>query len=578
MPARTVVIEKLTKFTGDHHEQLTPGQYTQLTGRAGRRGIDELGHAVVLVEPVRALRSRSPSSPAAGRSICARRSGRRTTWPPTWCARTETRRRTTCSTCRSRSSRPIATSCASRPGSNVNGRGWSDCGEEAQSPYGDIDEYRQAIEQAREPRGRDDPVELAMLKLRPGNVVYVNKGKYRGPAAVVASAHRKGGLRLTTITAGGDSIQLTAADFGMPPRQLATVTLPTPYAPNRHDYRREVGRRVKSAKLASRGQRRRASVEGGAAGVRHTFGDAPRRSRSRPPGKDQGRRTGRPCRARDRRAREPRAAPQPVTGEGVRRCARRAVDVRLRRPRGVGPHRGGSDAGADVPRIGSAGHPVSAAGAARRPHPRRAGRAGVDVRLRASRARRPAPTRGSRPMASSAGGAASPRSARTSPQSSAATDSPSTAHPIRRSSPSPMRGSRATASREVVADEELTGGDFVRTMKQLIDLLEPDRDRRPRSRHTARRPAGRRRLRSATSSPIPRPHRRWSDDEDHDRDDHGVTIRKGVDWGERVARPEGLIVVGSDAELAVLVASGSRAPMAVAAGDLHRTLGDGGRR
>ena len=38
MPARTVVIEKLTKFGGERHEALTPGQYTQLTGRAGRRG------------------------------------------------------------------------------------------------------------------------------------------------------------------------------------------------------------------------------------------------------------------------------------------------------------------------------------------------------------------------------------------------------------------------------------------------------------------------------------------------------------------------------------------------------------
>ncbi len=51
MPACTVVIEKLTKFTGEHHEQLTPGQYTQLTGRAGRRGIDDLGTAVVLWSP-----------------------------------------------------------------------------------------------------------------------------------------------------------------------------------------------------------------------------------------------------------------------------------------------------------------------------------------------------------------------------------------------------------------------------------------------------------------------------------------------------------------------------------------------
>ena len=38
MPARSVVIEKLTKFTGERHEFLTPGEYTQLTGRAGRRG------------------------------------------------------------------------------------------------------------------------------------------------------------------------------------------------------------------------------------------------------------------------------------------------------------------------------------------------------------------------------------------------------------------------------------------------------------------------------------------------------------------------------------------------------------
>ena len=38
MPARSVVIEKLSKFTGEHHEFLTPGEYTQLAGRAGRRG------------------------------------------------------------------------------------------------------------------------------------------------------------------------------------------------------------------------------------------------------------------------------------------------------------------------------------------------------------------------------------------------------------------------------------------------------------------------------------------------------------------------------------------------------------
>ncbi|SDN62538.1 ATP-dependent RNA helicase HelY [Actinomyces ruminicola] len=48
MPARTVVLESLRKWNGSAHVNLTPGEYTQLTGRAGRRGIDVEGHAVVL--------------------------------------------------------------------------------------------------------------------------------------------------------------------------------------------------------------------------------------------------------------------------------------------------------------------------------------------------------------------------------------------------------------------------------------------------------------------------------------------------------------------------------------------------
>ena len=48
MPARSVVLEKLVKFNGEQHVDVTAGEYTQLTGRAGRRGIDVEGHAVVL--------------------------------------------------------------------------------------------------------------------------------------------------------------------------------------------------------------------------------------------------------------------------------------------------------------------------------------------------------------------------------------------------------------------------------------------------------------------------------------------------------------------------------------------------
>jgi ATP-dependent RNA helicase HelY len=51
MPARTVVLEKLTKWNGEAHVSITPGEYTQLTGRAGRRGIDIEGNAVVQWSP-----------------------------------------------------------------------------------------------------------------------------------------------------------------------------------------------------------------------------------------------------------------------------------------------------------------------------------------------------------------------------------------------------------------------------------------------------------------------------------------------------------------------------------------------
>ena len=48
MPARAVVLERLVKWNGETHAAMTPGEYTQLTGRAGRRGIDIEGHAVVV--------------------------------------------------------------------------------------------------------------------------------------------------------------------------------------------------------------------------------------------------------------------------------------------------------------------------------------------------------------------------------------------------------------------------------------------------------------------------------------------------------------------------------------------------
>lgn len=66
MPARSVVIDKLEKFNGEARVPITPGEYTQLTGRAGRRGIDTEGHAVIVW--------RSGMNPHALGALASRRS------------------------------------------------------------------------------------------------------------------------------------------------------------------------------------------------------------------------------------------------------------------------------------------------------------------------------------------------------------------------------------------------------------------------------------------------------------------------------------------------------------------------
>lgn len=48
MPVRTTVLESLTKFNGTDFSEIGGIEYTQLIGRAGRRGKDDMGHAIVL--------------------------------------------------------------------------------------------------------------------------------------------------------------------------------------------------------------------------------------------------------------------------------------------------------------------------------------------------------------------------------------------------------------------------------------------------------------------------------------------------------------------------------------------------
>ena len=51
MPARSTVISSISKRTDSGHRNLTPSEFLQMSGRAGRRGMDEIGYVVIVGSP-----------------------------------------------------------------------------------------------------------------------------------------------------------------------------------------------------------------------------------------------------------------------------------------------------------------------------------------------------------------------------------------------------------------------------------------------------------------------------------------------------------------------------------------------
>ncbi len=250
MPARTVVIEKLTKFTGEHHERLTPGEYTQLTGRAGRRGIDDLGTAIVLWSPW--VRFDEVAELAGSSSFHLRSAFR-----PTYNMAANLVRTYSSDEAHHLLNLSFAQYQADRDVVRLEARlerrrsALSDLRARSHSDFGDIDEYRRLREVERDERSagrttRLRAVDDALASLRPGAVIHVAKGTYKGPAAVIASAQRKSGLRLTTITRSAKALYLTAEDFAEPPHRVGAITMPQMFAPNRKEYRNDVARRLRS--------------------------------------------------------------------------------------------------------------------------------------------------------------------------------------------------------------------------------------------------------------------------------------------------------------------------------------------
>ena len=279
MPAKTVVIEKLSKFTGDHHAFLTPGEYTQLTGRAGRRGMDDLGFAVVLWSPF--VPFDQVAALASSRTFHLNSAFR-----PTYNMAANLVRSYTSELAHHLLNLSFAQYQADGDVVRIEARlgrrqaHLADLLERSRSPYGDIDEYRREMKGGDVKPvpggavGRDDLVSLALMKLRPGDVIYAEKARYAGRVAVLASAHRKGGMRVTGLTARRDLVMLTSADFAEPPRTLGKIQLPVDYAPNRHDFQKEVVHRLELATLAPHSRRARHDSTSNAA-VAHPVEDDP---------------------------------------------------------------------------------------------------------------------------------------------------------------------------------------------------------------------------------------------------------------------------------------------------------------
>ena len=248
MPAKSVVIEDLWKFQGERHELLTPGEYTQLTGRAGRRGIDELGHAVVVYQ--RQVPFERVASLASTRTYELSSSFR-----PSYNMAVNLVRNYTREEAHHLLNSSFAQFLADRGVVALESQLERDRAELAgfrehmRCDRGDFVEYwrlREKAEEIRETfrkgrdRARTDAVRETLAALRPGDVIFVPRARRRGLAVVVSN--REG--RPTVLAQDRTFFRLSSRDFQDPPASLTRVPLPRSGSVRSARYRRDLAARL----------------------------------------------------------------------------------------------------------------------------------------------------------------------------------------------------------------------------------------------------------------------------------------------------------------------------------------------
>jgi len=254
MPARTVVIEKLSKWNGETHADLTPGEYTQLTGRAGRRGLDVEGHAVALWQP--GMDPRELAGLASTRTYPLRSSFR-----PSYnmavnlvhqFGRARSRELLEQSFAQFQADKAVVGLARQLQKSEDALAGYA---EAAECHLGDFMEYsalrrritdvEKAAARSRRAGRREEALE-SLDRLRPGDIIEVPAGKYAGWAVVVDPSYGGHEPRPYVLTADRQARRLAPTDFPVPIEAQGRMRVPRSFNGRNPAMRRDLATQLRS--------------------------------------------------------------------------------------------------------------------------------------------------------------------------------------------------------------------------------------------------------------------------------------------------------------------------------------------
>ena len=250
MPARTIVIESLMKFTGEKHEQMTPGEYTQLSGRAGRRGKDQIGHSVVLLQ-------RFVQFDGITRLASTRTYPLQSSFRPSYNMTVNLVRNYDSSEAEHLVNSSFAQFQADRDVVRLERQREKDAAylasyqERAACELGDFAEYHELVTRLRDaergaPAGRTKGARVldAIAKLRPGDVIDIHAGKRRGRYAVMEVTQRRSerAPRVLLLSDERSLVRFSPADFREPPSPIARLPLPRGFQSRDAKVKRDLAR------------------------------------------------------------------------------------------------------------------------------------------------------------------------------------------------------------------------------------------------------------------------------------------------------------------------------------------------